>query len=127
MDAPATQPYRMYSSTGRTELDGGVGNLGRDSSASINEWTHLETDCYWHSVGHSELCNGCLLSVGITPDWHNTEYSISYMGLQNDNEIMEVEQVSDLLGTFWWSIVCVAAGFAAGIYLFPWLKNRFTR
>ena len=35
--------------------------------------------------------------------------------------------MADLLGTTWWSVVCLVVGVAAGIYLFPTIKSWITK
>ena len=34
------------------------------------------------------------------------------------------EMMSDLLGTMWWSVLCVIAGMVLGTYLRPWIMEK---
>ena len=35
--------------------------------------------------------------------------------------------MADLLGTAWWTVICLLVGVAAGVYLFPSIKGWFDK
>lgn len=117
----------MLYSIGGIELDGEHSDIGRDSCDGNNEGSHMATNCYWYNAGHPELCDWCLLSIGITSDWHIPSGNSDYIRVQDNKESMEIQDMSELLGTAWWTLLCLVVGCGAGIYIYPWLKNRFNK
>lgn len=118
---------RIIFSIGGPKLDSWSSDYWRDDSDGADEWTHgFEGDCGWSSLGHPELCDQCIPSFSDDPSWDILNSSLCYMGLPNNNKSVEDEEVmmADLLGTAWWSVICVMIGMGLGIYLYPWLKNR---
>ena len=102
---------------------------GRNDSDGADEWAHGPTWCIWRDrLNHPELCDQCMASLGDDPSWDSFNDSLCYMGTSNHYKSMEGEIVlSEILGTAWWSVICVVIGIACGIYLYPWLKNRMGR
>ena len=54
------------------------------------------------------------------------------MGIQNnsksvENEIMMMGTMSEMMGTAWWSVICVMCGFGAGLWLKSWSMNKLGR
>ena len=44
-----------------------------------------------------------------------------------DKTWMETTNVEAFLGTVWWSLLCICAGFAAGIWLHPRISHWLDR
>ena len=121
----ATTNRAMLNSIGRTKLGGWAIDTERDCLNGNNAGAHLATDCYWYSIGYPELCYSCLYKIGITPDWDNANAGMLSMGVQNNIKNIEEEiMMSDLLGTMWWSVLCVIAGMVLGTYLRPWIMEK---
>jgi hypothetical protein len=115
----------MLYSAGCLKLGGWAIDPWRDYFDGDNTGSHMATDCYWYSVGHPELCDSCLYEIGITPDWDNAHVGVLSMGVQDNIKNMEEEiMISDLLGTTWWSVICIMTGAVLGIYLRPWLMSK---
>ena len=117
----------MLYGSGGFKLGGGNFDNWRDTGDGSYEGAHLAANCNWNRLGHPELCDSCLLSIGITADWNISGDYLGYLGIQVDNENMEIEEMSELLGTAWWSILCVIVGVGLGVYIFPRLKDRFMK
>jgi hypothetical protein len=118
----------MLYSIGGIELDGWYGDYRRDYCNGADGWTHgYEGDCSWYLSGYIELCDCCLLTLDNDPSRDNDYDSISSMVLLNDIKSMENTEMSELLGTAWWTLLCLIVGCGAGIYIYPWLKNRFNK
>ena len=129
MDTTRSRRLAIVSSGG-LKLDRRTVNTGRDSRHDVKQGSYWHPgDCSWSDLGHPELCDRCLLSSGLITDWNRLDDHISSMGIPYDYYSMENTEVigvtmSDFLGTIWWSILCVAAGIAAGMWLKTWIMNK---
>ena len=125
---PTTNRWQPRCCIGGIELDRwsidsrGNGEHGTDPIAH-----GIGSDCGWMLLDHPELCDQCIQSLCDFTSWHCSNDSVSYMGLQNNYESMETKMMDQLLGTAWWSIMCIVSGFAMGIYLRPWIMNKLGR
>jgi len=111
-----------------TELDSWVIDNWWDDFYGIDEGDcGLESCIGWDLSGYPLLCDKHLRSVGLDPGWDSVVGCISVMGVFNNCESMENKIMEDFLGTMWWSILCVLVGFAAGVWLKPWLMSKIGR
>ena len=117
---------------GGSKLDGGTFDNRRsdwDGAWIKSSWD--ESDHDWCALGYPELCDSCLCSFSLATDWDHPQYHLSHMGLLNNTTSMENEimigNISDLLGTTWWTVLCLAAGIAAGMYFKTWIMSRLKR
>jgi len=130
MDIQPATITRIIVSTGGLKLDSWRSDIGRDDSDGADGWAHgFEGDCGWSTLGHPELCDQCISALGDDSCWDIFNDDICFLGISNNNKSMENEEVmmADLLGTAWWSVICVMIGIGFGIYIYPWLKNRLGR
>lgn len=112
---------------GGPELDRWAADTRGSGFDGVNEGPHLATYCNWHRLGHPELCDECLFTLGIYPIDPMSEHSLSYMGVQTNKENVEelmLATISDILGTTWWSILCLVAGIAVGVWIKPWIMGK---
>jgi len=110
-------------------LDGGpFYNRRSDWDAARIKSSWDESNHNWCHLGYRELCDSCLRAYGLDSDWDRLDDHICYLGVENNNNSMGethmIGTISSLLGTTWWTVVCFAAGFAAGLVLKSWIMNR---
>jgi len=125
---PTTNRWQPRCCIGGIELDRWSIDSRGNGEYGIDPVAHGDScDLWWLLLDTTEPCDSCVRSLCDFTSWHCDHHSVSYMGIQNNCQSMENEMMEDLLGTAWWSILCVVCGFAMGIYLRPWIMNKLGR
>lgn len=112
-----------------------TGSIELDSRAVDNWWDDFygvdQRDCGmescsgWDMSGYPLLCDRCLRCFGLDPGWNSNINYVSGLGVLNNCKSMETEtMMADLLGTAWWSVLCVAVGFGFGLWSKSWIMQK---
>ena len=120
---PTNQPAKRC--TGGLELDGRLIDIGWHDWDGPDKGTHWpDGDCGWLLLDHPELCDQCVRSLGVVTSGHSVDSFVCTLGVSNNCQSMETTMMDQLLGTTWWSLLCVLSGIGLGVYLRPWIMSK---
>ena len=126
VDIEPTNTKDSKHSVGGLELDGWAVDNWWDDFYGVDQRDCGMASCIgWDMSGYPLLCDSCIRSVGLNPGWDSNINNVSGLGVLNNCKSMETEtMMADLLGTAWWSILCVSVGFGFGLWSKSWIMQK---